>query len=184
MSIVVGKDFFLNWLGTDFKNSYLITVLFVIPGLITRPQQIASATLIASNRVRYNAFSKIVVAVISISLSYILSLRYGATGAGISILIGNMIGGGLVLNIIYARVLKINVWEFFRKCQVSMALPFILVLMAGLALNYFITDVSWLNTISKTMLLLLIYTFSAYFLAMNSYEKELILGVLRKVIRK
>lgn len=181
--IVVGKDFFLNWLGTDFKNSYLITVLLVIPGLITIPQQIASTTLIASNQVRYNAFSKIIVAALSISLSYILSLRYGSTGAGIAILIGNMIGGVLVMNIIYARVLKINIWEFFRKCQVSMAVPFILVLAVGLGLNCLITGVSWVNTISKTILLLIVYAFSAYLLAMNKYEKELISGVVRKVIR-
>jgi O-antigen/teichoic acid export membrane protein len=181
--IVVGKDFFLNWLGTDFKNSYLITVLLVIPGLITIPQQIASTTLIASNQVRYNAFSKIIVAVLSISLSYILSLRYGSTGAGIAILIGNLIGGVLVMNIIYARVLKINIWEFFRKCHVSLALPFILVIIAGIVLNYLIEDISWVNTISKTMILLIVYAFSAYLLAINSYEKDLILGVVRKVIR-
>ena len=132
---------------------------------------------------RYNAFSKIIVAVLSISLSYILSLRYGSTGAGIAILIGNMIGGVLVMNIIYARVLKINIWEFFRKCQVSMAVPFILVLAVGLGLNCLITGVSWVNTISKTILLLIVYAFSAYLLAMNKYEKELISGVVRKVIR-
>lgn len=182
--IVAGSDFFLNWLGPDFEKSYLITVLLVLPGLITIPQEIASTALIASNQVKYNAFSKIIVAVLSISLSYILSLRYGATGAGMAILTGNLVGSVLVMNIIYVRVLKINVWEFFRKCQLSMMMPFILVLIAGLGLNYLITDVSWVNTISKIVLLLIIYAFTAYFLAMNSYEKELILGMVRKIIRK
>lgn len=181
--IVAGRDFFLNWLGSDFKKSYLITVLLVLPGLITIPQEIASTTLIASNRVRYNAFSKIIVAVLSISLSYLMSLRYGATGAGIAIFIGNLIGGAFVLNVIYARVLKINIWEFFRKCQVSMALPFILVILAGLAMNYMITDVTWVITLSKVMLLLVIYAFSAYFLAMNSYEKDQILRVVKRLIK-
>lgn len=181
--IMAGRDFFLNWLGADFEKSYLITVFLILPGLITVPQEIASTTLIASNQVKYNAFSRIVVAAVSISLSYFLSLRYGATGAGIAILIGSMIGGVLVMNIIYARVLKINIWEFFRKCQLSMALPFILVLIAGIALNYLITDVSWLNTFSKVMLLLVIYAFSAYFITMNKYEKDLISGVVKRLIK-
>lgn len=181
--IMTGRDFFLNWLGTDFEKSYLITVLLILPGLITIPQEIASTTLIASNKVKYNAFSRIVVAVVSISLSYFLSLRFGATGAGIAIFIGSMIGGVLVMNIIYARVLKINIWEFFRKCQVSMGLPFILVLMAGFALNYLITEVSWVNTFSKVMLLLVVYALSAYYTAINHYEKELIFGVLRKMMK-
>lgn len=182
--IMAGRDFFLNWLGADFEKSYLITVLLVLPGLITIPQEIASTTLIASNQVRYNAFSRIIVAVLSISLSYILSLKYGVTGAGIAILIGNLIGGVLVMNIIYARVLKINIWEFFRKCQLSMALPLILVLLSGLVLNIFITDVSWLNTISKITLLSVVYGFSAYFLAINSYEKDLIFSVVKRMVRK
>lgn len=182
--IMAGRDFFLNWLGTDFEKSYLITVLLVLPGLITIPQEIASTTLIASNQVRYNAFSKIIVAVLSISLSYIFSLRYGATGAGIAILIGNLVGSVLVMNIIYVRVLKINIRAFFRNCQISLALPFILVIIAGIAMNYMITDVSWMITLSKIMLLLMVYTLSAYYTAINHYEKELILGMIRKMIKK
>ncbi len=181
--IVAGRDFFLNWLGADFEKSYLITVLLVLPGLITIPQEIASTALIASNQVRYNAYSKIIVAAVSIGLSYFLSVKYGATGAGIAIFIGNLIGGALVMNIIYARVLKINVWNFFRKCQVNMSLPFILVLIAGAALNNYITDVSWLNTAIKIVLLSILYIFSAYFFVMNYYERDLILGVIRRKLK-
>jgi hypothetical protein len=65
-----------------------------------------------------------------------------------------------------------------------MALPFILVLLSGLVLNIFITDVSWLNTISKITLLFVVYGFSAYFLAINSYEKDLIFSVVKRMVRK
>jgi O-antigen/teichoic acid export membrane protein len=182
--IVTGRGFFLNWLGIDFEKSYLIAVLLILPGLITIPQEIASTTLIASNQVRYNALSRIIIAVISISLSYLLSLKFGSTGAGIAIFIGNMIGGAIILNIIYARVLKINVWAFFRKCQISMAFPFVLVLFFGFTLNYFIKEVSWLNTLIKIIILSLIYSLSAYYYAINSYEKELVFGAIRKMINK
>lgn len=182
--IISGRDFFLNWLGQDFEKSYLITVLLVLPGLITIPQEIASTTLIASNKVKYNAFSRIVIAVVSISLSYFLSFSHGATGAGIAIFIGSIIGGVVIMNYIYARVLKINIWVFFRKCQLSMSLPFVLVLLTGSALNYLIKDVSWINTISKIMLLLIVYAFAAYFFAINKYEKDLIFGIVKKMIKK
>jgi O-antigen/teichoic acid export membrane protein len=182
--IVAGHDFFLNWLGVDFEKSYLITILLVLPGLITIPQEIASTALIATNQVRYNAYSKIIVAAVSIGLSYFLSVKYGATGAGIAIFTGNLIGGALVMNIIYVRVLKINVWEFFRKCQLSMALPFILVLLAGTVLNYYITEISWVNTLSKIIFLLVLYVLSSYFFAINKYEKDLIFGVVKRMIKK
>lgn len=178
--IMAGRDFFLSWLGTDFEKSYLVAVLLILPGLITIPQQIASTTLVAINKVKYDAYSRLIIMVISIVLSYLLSFRHGAIGSGIAIFSGNIIGGGLLLNIVYAHVLKINVWEFFKKCQLSMALPFVLVILTGLVLNYLITDVSWINTIMKIMFMLVVYSLSAYFFALNSFEKGLISGVLKR----
>lgn len=182
--IMAGRDFFLNWLGPNFEKSYLIAVFLMLPGLITVPQEIASTALIASNQVRFNALSKIIVAVISITLSYVLSLKYGATGAGMAIFVGNMIGSALVLNIIYARVLKINVWKFFKDCQLKMSFPFILVVLVGVVLNYLIIDVSWINTFIKISVLIVVYSFSAYFTALNIYEKDLIVGSVKRVMKR
>jgi O-antigen/teichoic acid export membrane protein len=180
--IMVGRDFFLNWLGPNFEKSYIVTILLILPGLITIPQEIASTTLIASNKVRFNAYSRLVVAAISISLSYFLSLKYASTGAGMAIFIGNMIGSVIVMNIIYARVLKIDVWNFFKECQIKMSLPFVMVVVIGIILNLYITEISWINTFIKITVLVVVYILSAYFTAVNSYEKGLILGIIKKKI--
>jgi O-antigen/teichoic acid export membrane protein len=180
--IMVGRDFFLNWLGPNFEKSYVVTVLLILPGLITIPQEIASTTLIASNKVRFNAYSRLVVAAISISLSYVLSLKFASTGAGLAIFIGNMIGSVVVMNIIYARVLKIDVWNFFKECQVKMSLPFVMVAAIGIILNLYITDISWINTFIKIAVLVVVYILTAYFTAVNTYEKNLILGIVKKKI--
>lgn len=182
--IMTGKDFFLNWLGPDFEKSYLITVLLILPGLITIPQVIASTTLIAANKVRFNAFSKLTIAILSISLSYFLSIKFGSTGSGMAIFAGNLIGGAIILNIIYIKVLKINVWEFFKKCQISLSPPFVLVIFVGIALNSLINEISWINMAFKVSILLLVYTASTYFLTLNNFEKTLIDGEIRKVLRK
>ncbi len=182
--IVAGKDFFLNWLGYDFEKSYLITVLLISSSLITTPQQIASSTLIVTNQVKYNALSKSIIALISVILSYIMSLKYGSTGSGIAIFIGNLIGGALVMNIIYAKVLKIDVWDFFKKCQLSMSIPFFLVLMIGIFLNHFFIEISWLTLLIKVSVLLFIYIFSSYLFSMNKYEKGLIINGLTKGSKK
>lgn len=180
--IMVGRDFFINWLGLNFEKSYLVAVFLILPGLITIPQEIASTTLIATNKVRFSAFSRIIIASIAIGLSYLLSLKYGATGSGIAIFIGNLIGGVVVLNIIYYRILKINVWKFFKECQLKMSLPFIIVILVGWALNYIWIDVSWLIMIVKVIILLTVYLLFAYFFAINKYEKELVQGILKREI--
>ncbi|QFG53750.1 lipopolysaccharide biosynthesis protein [Chryseobacterium sp.] len=181
--IVAGKGFFLNWLGSDFEKSYFVTVFLILPGLLTIPQEIASTALVASNKVKFNAYSKIIIAAVSVVLSYLLSLRFGSTGAGMAIFIGNIIGGVIVMNFIYIKVLKIDIWDFFRKCQISMALPFILVIICGLALNYAFSSVTWTTLIIKSSVLGLVYVLAAYFLALNTYEKELIVGVIKRKIQ-
>ncbi|MPM37801.1 hypothetical protein SDC9_84420 [bioreactor metagenome] len=181
--IMVGKDFYLNWVGEDFTKSFIITIFLILPGLITVPQQIGSTVLIASNQVRFNAMSKIIVAIISLTLSYLLSQKYGATGSGVAIFIGNLIGGALMMNIIYSKVLKINIWKFFKMCQLSMSAPFIIVVFTGLALNYHLTILSWTNIFIKVSTLFIIYATTAYFMALNKYEKNPILDLVKKVIR-
>lgn len=179
--IMAGRDFFLSWLGHDFEQSYVVTVLLIIPGLILIPQEIASTTLVATNKVKYNAYSRLSIASISIGLSYLLSIRYGAIGSGLAIFIGNIIGGAIILNIIYARILKINIWDFFKKCQLSMIIPFVLVILSGIILNRFIVDISWINTAFKILIMFFVYSISAYYLALNSYEKDLIAGLIKSI---
>ncbi len=181
--IVIGHDFFIKWLGHDFEKSYLIAVFLVLPPLLIVPQEIASTALVASNKVKFNAYSKIIIAVISVILSYILSLRFGSTGAGMAIFAGNVIGGVVVMNIIYVRVLKIDIWSFFRNCQISMAAPFVLVMISGIALNYAFSTVSWTNMIIKTSILVIVYAAAAYFMALNKYEKDMITGVIKRKLK-
>lgn len=178
--IVVGKAFFLNWLGLSFEKSYMVTVLLILPGLIIVPQEIASTALIASNKVKYNAYSKIVIAFFSIFLSYIFSGIFGAFGSGLAIFIGNIIGGVIVLNIVYVKILKINIWQFFLKCQINMGLPFILVIAVGVLLNIFFKEISWTSLLVKITGLGFLYALSSYYFALNNYERNLILGFLKR----
>lgn len=180
--ISAGKDFILNWVGYDFEKSYIVALFLIIPGLLTVPQSIASTTLVAINKVKYNALSRIVVAVLSISLSYFLSINYGSIGSGIGIFIGNIIGSVILMNIIYKIVLKINIWEFFKSCQLKMILPFIIVILTGIVLNKFLIDISWHTTAIKVIILVCLYLISAYFTALNKYEKDLIRNTLNKIV--
>lgn len=180
--IIVGKDFILNWVGYNFEKSYIVALFLIIPGLLTVPQSIASTTLIAINKVKYNALSRIVVAVLSISFSYILSISYGSIGSGIGIFIGNIIGSVILMNIIYKVVLKINIWKFFKSCQLKMILPFIIVILTGIVLNKFLIDISWHTTTIKVLILVSLYLISAYFTALNKYEKDLIKNTLNKIV--
>ncbi len=182
--IVAGKDFFLNWLGVSFEKSYTVTIFLILPGLITIPQEIASTALIASNNVKYSAYSRLIVAFISIVFSYLLSLKYGAIGSAVAIFAGYIVGGVIVLNYFYVKVLKINVWRFFKKCQIALSVPFIFVILTGIMLNYFFVEVSWFYTIMKIGILLIVFVLFSYFTGINKYEKDLIFGTIKRYVKK
>jgi len=65
-----------------------------------------------------------------------------------------------------------------------MALPFVLVIFAGITLNHLIPAISWVNTFIKIIILLVFYSFIAYYTAINNYEKELLFGIAKRLIKK
>lgn len=179
--IVVGKDFFVKWLGIEFEKSYYVTLLLILPSLITIPQDVANTTLTVKNLVKYTAFSKIVISIIAATLSYFISYKFGSIGSGIGIFIGNIIGGVILMNIIYYRVLKIDIILFFKQCHFKLLLPFILVLILGLIMNYQIMDISWIIIIAKSISLLIIYGVTMYIIGLNQYEKYTLRGFFLRI---
>ena len=103
---IMGKEFLYLWLGNNFKDSYYVSMLLILPGIITFCQEIAYNYLIAINEIKYRAYGFIGSAFVSLGLSLILTKYYGAIGAAIAINIGVISGHIITMNIIYYKVLK------------------------------------------------------------------------------
>lgn len=175
--VSMGKEFMFLWMGYDFSNSYYVTMLLIIPNVITLTLPVANNALLATNRIKYNGFSFIITAIISFSLSLIFSRYYGAIGAAASIFIGNVIGKVIYLNIVYHKVLKINMFGFFKECHYKMISPFFITLAAGVAIQRFWRVESMLFFMIKAILIAVLYFFLCWFIYFNQYEKKLFLGV-------
>lgn len=182
----MGKEFMVLWMGHDFVNSYYVMVLLIAPCIVTLTQQIANTALVAVNEIKYRAISYLIVAFISIILSVWLSQIWGAIGSGIAIFIGNFIGLVIGMNFVYYKVLKINIFRFFRECHMKMAIPFLLASGAGILMQYFSPVGNLFLFIVKACILGSIYLLLMWRMALNEYEKGLfsdiflkILGVLR-----
>ena len=98
-------------------------------------QQIANTTAIAKNKVKEMSFGYIGMAVVSLVISFILCKKYGALGSAVAITLAYFVLF-IYLNIIYYKHLKINVFEFFKKCYMK----FIPSLALSGVLGYFISN--------------------------------------------
>jgi O-antigen/teichoic acid export membrane protein len=178
--LTMGKEFMILWLGENFKDSYYIAMLLIGTGIITLTQQIGNTALIALNEIKYRAFCALIAAGISFTLSIFLSQIYGALGSGIAIFTGGLIGYVIGMNIVYYKVLEINVFRFFKECHFKMAIPLTLTCIAGYAMQYYWPVESLGIFLIKACLLACIYLVLMWFAAFNQFEKGLFMEVFQK----
>jgi O-antigen/teichoic acid export membrane protein len=177
--LTMGKEFMVLWLGDSFKESYYITMFLIGTGIITLTQQIGNTVLIALNEIKYRAFCNVTAAGISFSLSIVLSQIYGALGSGIAIFIGSLIGNVIGMNIVYNKVLEINIFRFFKECHVKMITPLLLTCVIGLLIQYRFPVETLLLFMGKAGLLAVIYLVLMWTISFNRYEKDLFFELIR-----
>ena len=177
---VVGDEFFDLWIGAGYEQAYLVSLLLLVPGMVYFTQQIAQTTLAALNKVKYEAYGRMLVAATSVVASMILVPRYGAVGSGLGICIGNLIGSVFFMNLVYAKVLHIDVLRFFRECHLRLAPPFLLALLGGLAVGQALPGKSWFGLAGEALVIGMLYVGLVWVLYLRPSEKRLLVGSLSR----
>lgn len=178
--VSMGKEFMILWMGDSFIESYYIALFLILPGIVTLTQEVAYSALVALNEIRYRAIGTIITSLISLILSIILSKSYGAVGASFSIFIGNIIGLVVFMNIIYHKVIKINIKKFFLECHLNMLPSILFSTIIGFMIQIIFPTSSILIFIIKAFILGIVYFTSMWLLTLNNYEKNLFIGLLKK----
>lgn len=179
----VGSEFIQLWVGEDFSNSYLCTILIILPAILQLPQEIGDQTLYARNKLKERSYAFILMAVINIALGIPLSKIWGAKGLCVSIFIAYLIRT-LVLDIIYKKVLCIDICEFFKKTFIAFLPIYILFVVTNIALNYLIDIEGWLSVGIKGLTFVTIMSLSLYSLVMNKEEKKFISSLIKSITHK
>lgn len=169
---IVGKEFIYLWMGKDFEPAYYCALLMILPGVFRVPQQIASVTIIAMNKVKIQAFAYVGVASLNLLISSILSRYLGALGAAVSICIVYFIRL-IIMNIIYYKVLHINIFSFIKDCYLKMAPPILITLISGIIINQFTTYSLW-TLLAKGTFIVVLYIILLWNISLNDYEKSFI----------
>lgn len=180
----MGKEFIVLWMGKSFSNSYYIALFLLLPAFITHTQEIANTSLVALNEIKYRAIASITTASISVVLSVILSPVYGAVGSSIAIFIGNIIGMVVVMNIIYHKVLKINILSFFKECHIKLIIPITLTYISGVIVQEMFPVNSLLLYVVKALILMLLYFILMWKITFNQFEKQIFIDVIYKITNR
>lgn len=182
--ITQGRDFLILWFGKEYEAAYFVVILVLIPCWIHLTEGIATEALYATNNVKYRTIAYIISAIVNVTITSLLSPKYGAFGAAIGISLGFIIGYEIIMNLVYCKVLKLDIGRFFKSCHRKMVLT--VVICGGIGIT-----ISSIFPVSRLPLLLircilwaLLYFIVSWALFLSTSEKETLKDFVSKKIRR
>lgn len=181
--IFFGREFIQLWAGQSFGDAFWIAVIIMIPVTIDAIQNLGLSILQIQNRYFFRSKIYFAIALANIVLTVLLVQRIGIIGAAISTTVSFFLGNGLIMNCYYARTVKLDIRRFWLQI-IRLAPSLLLCAAAGFLLTY----IHAASRILEFVLHLAIFVPTAalilYAFGMNQYEKNLVAGLLRKLLRR
>lgn len=175
--IFLGKNFVNLWVGPNYNLVYPVTLLFIIPNFIHLPQEIAMTYIVASNKVKQQAYIYLITGVVNLLLAFPLAKFMGVLGIGIAIFL-SFILRSVLLNIFFYNTLKLNILKFFKDSFANQ----LFFLLIGATIFFIISLIpfyNWLWFVIKNILGVTAYAIIFYRIGANSYEKSLVKSIIR-----
>lgn len=178
--IVFGKYFIVHiFAGEGYENAYTVSLYLVIPVLIPLIQNIGIEMQRALNKHQFRSIIYLIIAISNVGISIPLAGKWGAVGTAMGTAFSLLIGNGLIMNIFYHRVLKINMryfWKEILKTWKGFLIPSIL---AVFIMRYVVFENIKIFFISA-FIFTIVYCSSILFFSCNEEEKSLIFGMIRR----
>lgn len=182
--VFFGKQFITKfWVGSAYSEAYYVMLLLILPVTVPLIQNIGIEIQRSLNKHQFRSLVYLFMAAINVSISVIMSQKYGAVGSAVGTAFALIIANGIIMNIYYHKKCDIDIIAFWKEI-LAMFKGIIPPIALGIALLYILDTYSVFGFIFGVCCYTAMYAVSMWFLAMNSYEKSLILTPLKKVFRK
>ena len=169
----VGDIFVELWLGSGYIEVYYCALWLILPSILDLPQQICRTTVLVTDKIKYQGFVYIAMAVINIAIMLILPRFMGVIGAGVAVCIAYLIRT-FGMNIIYSKKLDIKMGEFYKRTFLPVIIPAIILFATGYLLKYFLAPTNWLMFLLVVVIMTAIYCLIIYFFVSNKEEKQML----------
>lgn len=182
--VVFGKEFIQIWVGYDFLDAYYVILLLITPSIVVYSQEVANSILMIENKIKYKAFCYLGGAAISIIVSCLLSPQLGAIGAGMGVAICLWGSHVICMNVIYSKVTKLDVKNFFIYCYKKIIPCILLLTVAGILININFFTNNLLILSGKILIFLILYLIVIWFLGAEREDRLLVSNVVNNFIQK
>ena len=181
--IIFGKDFIRIWAGSEYGDTYIITLMFFVALLVPLIQNMGITVLQARNQMKFRSILYIIIAVVSLGLQIILAKKFEGIGCAIAISGALILGQGLIMNIYYQCKQHIDILKFWKEILKMSVIPIIL---TGLGI-YLVQDIE-ISTVSSLFLAIIVFSVVYvplfWFFSMSRDERKLISKPFYKIIKR
>ena len=123
-----------------------------------------------------------VAALLNIGLTIILAHYFAGFGAALSTGLTMLLTSGVILNLYYAKVIRLDMTAFWKNIA-SILIRLLPLLVVGWELNHTFGTVWTLgNFVIKGMLYVAGYAVVAYLTVLNPYEKNMVNRILKRIV--
>ena len=180
--IPFGRPFVHLWAGSEYNDSYVITLLFFISLYIPLIQNLGITILQARNQMKFRSILYIIIASLSLVFQYLFAIKWGGIGCAIAIASALFIGQGVIMNIYYWRKQNLNILAFWREIlKMDIAPIFVTIIYVLITFNYDIT--SWTSLFIHALTYSAIYALMFLKFSMNDNERVLLLEPFKRIIK-
>lgn len=178
--IAFGKYFLVRiYAGEGYENAYWATLLLVLPALIPLIQNTGIEIQRAMNRHQFRSVVYFIMAILNVFISIPLARHFGSIGTALGTAISLLLANGLVMNLFYHKVLKLDMAFFWKEIGKTLPGFFLPVVACVLLLRYIRFD-----KIMPYLLCLIgftgIYCLSVYCFSCNAEERALVRSLVRR----
>ena len=181
--IFLGKPFIDVWAGDVYGASYYVALLLIIPVTVPLVQNLGIEIQRAKNMHKARSIVYLFIAIANVFISIPLIKLMGPAGAALGTAISLCVGNILFMNWYYHARIGMNMFYFWKEIA-----KFIPALIAPGIVGILIMRFANVTGLIKLGMFAIIYTgvygISMYFLGMNAEEKQLVMGPIKKILRK
>lgn len=182
--VFFGKEFITKyWAGSDYADSYYVTLLLVLPASIALIQNIGIEVQRAQDKHKFRALVYAGMAIINVLISIILCKKYGAVGSAVGTALSLILVNGIVINVYYHLRCNLDVIAFWKSI-IRLSVGLIIPVISGIVLLKYIEINNIYSYLGAILAYIVIYCISMWSLGMNDYEKNLLANPIKKVVRK
>lgn len=178
--LVSGRYFIVLWAGEANKQAYFVTIILMTAYLFVLTESIGTQILWAKNEHKEQALLKITIVLLNIVLTILLIRWNPLIGATLGTFMSLMLGDVVVMNVIFSKKLKLNLFYYYKGLFKGIVPAMIISIFIGFIGQNIFSNVGWIAFLINIILMCSTYMICLLVFGMNDYEKLLIKSVIRK----